>query len=545
MPYLKKIISLKKQEVISKEESHAWTNGTHFDNGTNMKRKDILICWIGVTDLRASLGEIHTSGPIAQVIESEPFAEIHLLYNYRDRERKKQCRAYREWLQTKTSGRISLHEAPLTSPTDYSAIYLRAEEFVRTCIQGRENRVHITFHLSPGTPAMATVWIVLGKVNVKALTGLPARLLQSSAEEGIAEADIPFDLAVFRHAIKEACAFSLPEDFIAHDKAMLEVIDRLRRVAPWDNIRVLITGETGTGKERFVALLHEWIEKFEGNKRPFIAFNCAAVPDSLVESELFGAVKGAATGIDQDRQGLFEVANGGTLFMDEIGELSLEAQAKILRVIQEKKITKVGDTREKEIDVRLITATHRDLVHEVAAGGFREDLFYRIAEAVIYIPPLRERRDDILPLAEAQLKELNQVGVGKIPEYRPKIFHQEAEKLLLRYDWPGNVRELQLVVKQAAIWTERDIITAQNLRRYMSRTASRQSMDAHPLLPSIDKPLALEEVLEKIKKEYITRTYRKTGNQAATASWLGYPSRGSIRKYLSRQVLYRNGDNEE
>lgn len=388
----------------------------------HINNKNILVCWIGQNDLDASQGKVSTPGPIGQTVEHERFAELHLLYNYEEKE----CRNYRQWLAKKTKAQITLHRADLDHPMHFQQIYEKAQEVIDILLTDKKNAA-LTFHLSPGTSAMAAVWIILGKVHVKAVTGEPARLLYSSVKDGVHEANIPFDLAVFKHAIRRLYDLPLPDGFIAHDKTMEPVLARLRKIAPWDIITVLITGETGTGKERFAKLIHDWTWADKGMKkdRPFVAVNCAAIPEDLFESELFGATKGAYTGADRDREGKFQAADGGTLFMDEIGELSLAAQAKVLRAIQEKKVTRVGDNKDIKVKVRIVAATNRDLKEEVAKGKFREDLYYRLAEAALHIPSLRERKEDILPLAEAQLALINRTGSESILDYRTKQFSPE------------------------------------------------------------------------------------------------------------------------
>ncbi len=229
---------------------------------------------------------------------------------------------------------------------------------------------------------------------------------------------------------------------IARSERMLRVIDEARRVARVDS-SVLVTGESGSGKEAVARFIHEESARAV---RPFTAINCAAVPEALIESELFGHVRGAFTGATQDRVGLFESANGGTLLLDEVGDLPLAVQVKLLRVLQEREFRRVGENRTRHVDVRLLAATHRDLPGEVAAGRFRQDLYYRLRVIEIRIPPLRERRDDILAIARQVLAET--ATRMKLPV---TAFTPAAADQLLRWGWPGNVRELQNVVERALV----------------------------------------------------------------------------------------------
>jgi Nif-specific regulatory protein len=227
------------------------------------------------------------------------------------------------------------------------------------------------------------------------------------------------------------------------------VLRQARQVGP-SRATVLLRGESGTGKELLAEAIHQASPRKD---KPLIKLNCAALPSELVESELFGHQKGAFTGAFQTKKGLFEVANQGALFLDEIGELSLDAQAKVLRAIQEKEIQRVGSETTITVDVRLITATHRPLEELLEQGKFREDLYYRINVFPIFIPPLRERREDILPLAEHFLSDFS-------GEYDKKIkrISSPAVDLLVQYHWPGNVRELRNCIERAVLVCEEEVI---------------------------------------------------------------------------------------
>ena len=231
---------------------------------------------------------------------------------------------------------------------------------------------------------------------------------------------------------------------------MQKVFTLIRKVAPTETT-VLIQGESGTGKELAARALHLLSPRA---RKPLISVNCAAIPESLIESELFGHEKGAFTGAVSARTGLIEAADGGSLFLDEIGELPAEAQARLLRVLQESEIRKVGSTQSRTVDVRMIAATHRNLKAMTRTGEFREDLYYRLNVMQIRIPPLRERRADILGLARRFLKrQANKLG-------RPELsLSPEAMQALERYRWPGNVRELENAIERASILTDGDVIT--------------------------------------------------------------------------------------
>ena len=232
---------------------------------------------------------------------------------------------------------------------------------------------------------------------------------------------------------------------IGHCPPMQDLFGKIRKVAPTDS-NVLIQGESGTGKELVARALHNLSHRA---KAPMISVNCAAIPETLIESELFGHEKGAFTGASAGRAGLVEAADGGTLFLDEIGELPLEAQARLLRVLQEGEIRRVGSVQSQKVDVRLIAATHRDLKTLAKTGQFREDLYYRLHVIALKLPPLRERGNDVLEIARAFLaRQCQRMGNDSMH------FSRDAEQAIRHYSWPGNVRELENAIERAAILSE-------------------------------------------------------------------------------------------
>lgn len=247
----------------------------------------------------------------------------------------------------------------------------------------------------------------------------------------------------------------LPEqdELIGQSPVMLKFQELLARVAPTD-VWVLLTGENGTGKELAARALHAGSRRADA---PMIAVNCAAIPEELIESELFGHEKGAFTSADQARAGRFEMANNGTLFLDEIGELPMPMQTRLLRFLQDWEIMRVGSTTPKQIDVRIVAATNKNLERAIARGEFRSDLYYRLKVAVIAIPPLRDRQADILPLARMFLRFYGS------KYHRQLTFSEEAESLLLDYKWPGNIRELENLVQGLAVTSKDSVIRASDV----------------------------------------------------------------------------------
>ena len=256
-----------------------------------------------------------------------------------------------------------------------------------------------------------------------------------------------------QHPRRTNCA---TQPIIGNSKVIDKVRSMIERVAP-SNARVLILGENGTGKELVARWLHAKSSRCDA---PFVEVNCAAIPAELIESELFGHEKGSFTSAIKQRKGKFELADGGTLFMDEIGDMALSAQAKVLRALQENKITRVGGDKDIPVDVRVVAATNKDIRHEIEVGNFREDLYHRLSVIEIHVPPLRERQGDISLLVEHFISEICQHH-----DIKPKSIESEAMELLSNYPWTGNIRELHNVVERLIILSD-ERITADAVRQY-------------------------------------------------------------------------------
>jgi two-component system nitrogen regulation response regulator NtrX len=295
---------------------------------------------------------------------------------------------------------------------------------------------------------------------------------------------------------------------------MRELRKQIRMAAPTHG-RVLIFGENGTGKELVARSIHA--QSLRKNAA-FIEVNCAAIPEELIESELFGHVKGAFTGAVAARKGKFEAADGGTLFLDEVGDMSLKTQAKVLRVLQEQKVTAVGSAEGVNVDCRVIAATNKDLEREIAAGNFRDDLFFRLNVIPFHMPPLRERREDIPALVDHFIE-------GFCAEYgkRPKKASAEAMELLMAYPWPGNVRELKNVIERLVIMVASDDIGAKDLPPPL-RKGREEPTDGLGDFPS------LASAREAYEKQFILKKLRDNdGNVSRTAEAL----------QIERSHLYR------
>jgi two-component system response regulator HydG len=301
------------------------------------------------------------------------------------------------------------------------------------------------------------------------------------------------------------------DNIIGKSPAMQSVFDLIDRVAP-ANSNVLITGESGSGKEVVAKAIHQHSPR---SAKPFVAINCTAIPDSLLESELFGHAKGSFTGAHERKKGLFEEAEGGTLFLDEIGDMDMSLQAKLLRVIQERKVRPVGDTQFKDIDVRIIAATHKDLKKAILNGTFREDLFYRLAVIPIVVPPLRHRQEDIPLLAQYFLNKYSQMNHKKVTG-----FSFDAIQKLIHMPWQGNVRELENLIERVVVLTPHVVIQPQDIP-----TQDEQSFETF-----YGQNVSSLPTLEELEKRYIQLVMEKTGGRKEKASQiLG----------INRRTLYR------
>jgi two-component system response regulator HydG len=301
---------------------------------------------------------------------------------------------------------------------------------------------------------------------------------------------------------------------IGQSEPMRKIEEVMRKVSPTDTT-VLICGQSGTGKELVARAIHRHSSR---NDKPFVVVDCGSLVENLFESELFGHVKGSFTGATATKYGRLELANGGTVFFDEIGNISMNVQTKLLRVLQEREITKVGSTQVIKVDLRVIAATNKDLLKAVQAGMFREDLFYRLSVVPITLPPLRERRDDIPPLANYFLKKYNQKRKKNVHAISTK-----AMKALVEHDWPGNVRELENAIERAVVLTENDTIEPSDLLYYGLNASTMPESD-------VDRPRRLADV----EKEHIVRTLKMFGgHKGKTAKYLGI-DRKTLRSKLRR-----------
>ena len=315
----------------------------------------------------------------------------------------------------------------------------------------------------------------------------------------------------------------MDDKIIGESEGIKKIWERIHQSAASD-AKILITGDNGTGKELLARAIHRFSNRASG---PFVEVNCAAIPDTLLESELFGHEKGSFTSAIARRKGKFELAHKGTLFLDEIADMSLSAQAKVLRAIQEMKFERIGSEKSISVDVRIVAATNKDIQEEIAQGNFREDLFYRLNVVPIHVPSLKERKEDIKLLVDYFMKRFNQN-----PDTAPKAISPGGMKILNDYPWPGNVRELKNFIERINIMTDENIIEKETVLYFLNEIPAGQNGSSH-----LDEyeGMKLNEAKEAFEREFLIRSLEECGyNISRAAEQLGiYPSNlhGKIKKF--------------
>lgn len=522
-----------------------------------MARRKVLVQWVGHSDLRALAASLPTTkrkkildvikgdpacegdfGPTRTLLDAQEFNEIRLLSNYPSE--------WNKWLQAWLKTRTKLVEVRLERPTDYAAIFPLADSALAELKDSKTwADTDLCLHLSPGTPAMAAVWLLLGK------TRYPATFYETWHGKWWIT-DVPFDLvdvipdvlrnpdAHLQHLTSESPSqIEGFEDIAGNSRAIRDAVGRAKRAA-LRSVSVLLLGESGTGKEMFAQAIHKASSRRD---KPFKAINCAALSKTLLESELFGHAKGAFTGAEKERKGAFESADGGTIFLDEVGEFDLETQAKLLRVLQPvtgegpaiRMVCRLGEEKDRKVDVRIIAATNRDLHKAIAGGAFREDLYYRLAAVTITLPPLRDRRSDIARIAENLLGLINQQFELEEPGYRHKSLSATATAFVKERVWPGNVRQLYNALVQAAVLTDgekigrRELVAA--LGEMPEMTGGTPALADRPLGDDFD----LEEHLTAIRRAYLQRAMEEAhGVKAQAARLLGMKNYQTLDAQLKR-----------
>lgn len=438
--------------------------------------KKILITFIGNNDCYLSEGK---EGSIISILNQREFDDLYILYN--DARYLPYASEILLYSQKRFPNlKVRYQEAESLNPIDYNMVYPAMVAAVQDILKEEGTKdVEYTISLTSGTPTMHSCWILIVMGGI-----IDARLIQSSREEGIQ--DVTFSLDDFPHinterktkieltkaarenVILRKRVLDSYSQLIGEHQSIIQVKEQIDNLAKYD-IPVFIGGESGTGKEVVSKLLHYNSPRKEG---PFVAVNCGSISENLFESEFFGHKKGSFTGAIADHEGYFSQADKGTLFMDEVGDLPLAMQVKLLRVLEEGAIQPVGG-KIKKVGVRIVAASNKDLVQLVREGTFREDLYYRIVQAQIRLSPLRHRGTDILLLARHFLEDFSQKNKAQ------KRFDEKAEKKLLSFHYPGNVRQLQNIVKLAYIHSQSEVIEAENII-LTDITANTQNIEIPP-----------------------------------------------------------------
>lgn len=416
---------------------------------------------------------------------------------------------------------------PIKDPTNYAEIFAGVKEVFTTLEKTKSDEFFIG--ISSGTPQMHACWLLLA-----ASGEIPARILMTRPPQFVTK-DAPlvqevnftansFPLIRSKPAIvpqpstQSDLGVVLREMNIVADEPKIQIALAIAATVAQTDLPILILGETGTGKEVVARL----IDRLSGRDGAFISVNCAAIPKDLAESQLFGHVKGSFSGAIRDQQGEFEKANSGTLFLDELGELSLDVQAKLLRAIQEQQIQPLGAAKPKKIKVRFIAATNTDIAAAVEKGAFREDLYHRLNTGEILLPPLRERAADIPKLA------LNILDATNKQQRKQRRLTQEALVRLQKHSWPGNIRELQNVIERTVLLSPDEVVGPEHL---LIKENSR-SKDPFRALPSPQEGFVMDDFIGKVRKHFFLRALETAnGNQSEAARLLGV-SPQAVHKFI-------------
>jgi transcriptional regulator with GAF, ATPase, and Fis domain len=492
-----------------------------------MKEK-VLISWVGNADL-AGLNPEEAPGPLASILNHSKFDKVYVLSNYRT----EKVDAFYTNLNAQFDIEVERHDVNLKDPTHYGDIYTVMDTLLKRITKSKAKPT-VTIQVSSGTPSMTAVSILLGKAKYE------TQFLQSTKENGVIEPNLPFDVAADFHFSKDSNAQTISSLFIGEtpntaafsdiitQSVEMETLKQKAAIIAKRDVPVLITGETGTGKELFAIAIHNTSNRKD---KPLLILNCGAIPKDLVDTTLFGHVKGAFTGATASQEGYFTRADGGTLFLDEFGELPLDSQVRLLRVIQQGTFTPVGSTKEKTVDVRIITATNKNLSQEVHDGRFREDLFYRIAIGVLHLPPLRQRSGDISHLAKVLLGLINAKASDE-EEYIHKKFSANAINFISKQAWNGNVRELQATILRATLWQANDTLTQEDISQSMLTThdTSKSIMDEN-----VSQGIDINKLIGQLTNHYVVQAMNLcNGNKTKAATLLSIKNYQTLDNWIKK-----------
>ncbi len=491
--------------------------------------KNVLFSWVGNADLNGAK-TTELSGPIVSITSADEYDAIYLVIDKPQEEVDFFVGKIKEIFK----GKVHTNQISLTSPIHFTETY-EAFDAVMHKAKQEYPKSRFTIQLTSGTSAMVAVSMLLGKSKY------PSRFVQSSREEGVHETEIPFDIAAdFLPALAEQNDSKLKslisgmspdtaafKDIITQNPKMEKLKQQASVVAQRD-LPVLIYGETGTGKELFAKAIHNTSAR---SQKELLVLNCGAISKDLIDTTLFGHSKGAFTGATESKAGYFEQADGGTLFLDEFGELPLESQVRLLRVLQDGTFTPVGSTKKKTVNVRLIAATNKNLVDEIAEGRFREDLFYRVAIGVLNLPPLRDRKGDLTLLADSLMEQINSDAETQ-PNYEHKKISIKARNFINSYAWPGNVRELNATLLRASLWHTGKSLSAEDIKNAViqSKPKSEQVLGLN-----MSQGFDINEIIKSVSVHYIERALAETnGSKTKSAEMLGIKNYQTLNNWIEK-----------
>lgn len=502
----------------------------------------VLFTWLGKTDIENM--EKDKSAAISSIAlnHPDPFDKIVIISNAWD----EKWHLYEEWLQGKLAkafrpySDVTINRVYIKTPIDYFTISKESQKWIDKLSAESES---LYINLTSGTPAMSSVSIILGKAKSNTY------FYQSDPSGKIYLDEMPFDFVAEHNASAARAisskAVSIPgdkkafENIVAVSESMKTVVVKAKKLAPLD-LPILVLGETGTGKEVISNAIHSSSSRY---KKEIKTVNCGALPESLADSVLFGHVKGAFTGAVKDHKGIFEQADGGTLFLDEVGELTPEIQVKLLRALQQKEITRVGDDKTIVVDVRVIAATHRNLMKMVEDGDFREDLFYRLALGVIELPALRDRIDDIEPLAVELGNEINHAAKDYL-DYKSKNISDKGIKFIISQPWFGNVRELWNTLNRAFLLNDNQVLSDDDIKNAM--LVRNKAEDEQPVHLALGQSVDIVQLTNKYQKKYISAALKASGNVRKTAAeMLTLGNHQNLKNWMERLDMLPSKDSKK
>lgn len=490
-----------------------------------------LLTWLGNRDLE-NMQQDKIAAITAIALKAQPhFDKIVILSN----DKEETWSRFEAFLKKRmaVNGRpyndIKIVKAHIESPIDYHTIAKETEKWITKLSEEADT---LSINLTSGTPAMTTLSVLIGKGKAN------TKFLQATPTNELLHVEIPIDFGseYLRSASKNIAYLAASQPKLesafsvitAKSLVMQDTVSKAKRVAA-SEVPVLILGETGTGKEVMAQAIHSASLR---TGQPLKIVNCGALAPNLVDSTLFGHKKGAFTGADKDYPGLFEQANNGTLFLDEVGELPLDVQVKLLRALQQGEVTRLGDTKTTNVDVRVIAATHQDLSKLVANGKFREDLFYRLAVGVIRIPSLRERQEDI-PLIVGQLVDQINRSASKHPQYISKKISEKGIKFLSSQYWPGNIRELWSTLNRAFLWSDTSIMDEYELSQAMLTRS--QVVEDVPISLTFNDKVDIVQLTDNFQKKYVEAALKASGNVKKHATqMLGLKDHQTLTNWMKR-----------